>query len=79
MILQQVCYFSFKSFIVTELFILTGTLLNNRTFAVVSCKKDWSRLNLSLCNHFIGEVEEIIIFVEGNRFHVGLKVGERGK
>ena len=24
-------------------------------------------------------VEEIIIFVEGNRFHVKLKVGEHGK
>ena len=27
----------------------------------------------------LAEVEEIIIFVEGNRFHVDLKVGERGK
>jgi len=45
----------------------------------VSLKEGSSRLNLPSAIILLVEVEEIIIFVEGNTYHVEWNVGERGK
>jgi hypothetical protein len=66
-------------FIFIQLYVFTGTLLHNWTFNGVSRKKGSSRFKLSYrkhCNRRSGGNNN---FLEANRFHVEMKVGERGK